>query len=312
MLAGVLSAGSMMMILGFSNRIQKEFTHLQSRIQKESNKWLSTRVQVLAFPQHDNLNNMTINPQDPRWQISEKFKPDKEVLWKHPLEIDGWMYAHSMIRKEVNNLVSGLNNIAKKFPNGTPAWAINSINEIWDHHCDLVTTHHSNEEDIMMPFIETRAKLPEKMQSDHIILISKMKEVKDEVDSLNVGCSLDNLINLVNDYKIIMFPHLREEEEIALPLLRAYFTPRETKAPLFKIQRRSGRGETGSFIHTMGVEYFRFVFLKQEKVPFFVWHLKLRGDYKYFLTNIQCHMEALEEGMPVSKSSQKANLFCRK
>ncbi len=254
---------------------------------------------------------MSINQMDSKWQVSDSFKPDKERLWHYPPENDGWVHAHNMIRQEVNSFILGLQNIHKEFPNATPTWAADSIKALWSHHYDLVMTHHGNEEDIIMPFIGSRAKLPDKMQSDHHILITKMEQIKVQVQTLQEGCSLESLITMVEEYRTIMTPHLQEEEEIALSLLRAYFTPRETRSELLKIHRRSSQIETGAFIHSMGEEFFRSIFMKQEKIPFFVWHLKFRNDLRCFLKNVQCHFDALEKGSPFSVPlPTRRTLFC--
>ena len=49
-----------------------------------------------------------------------------------------------------------------------------------------------------------------------------------------------------------MLPHLREEEDVALPLCRAYFTPQEVAAKLREIMKRASPIELGSFWHTCG------------------------------------------------------------
>ena len=38
---------------------------------------------------------------------------------------------------------------------------------------------------------------------------------------------IEDLLNLWNTYIEIMLPHLLEEEQIGLPLVMAYFTPKE-------------------------------------------------------------------------------------
>jgi hypothetical protein len=53
------------------------------------------------------------------------------------------------------------------------------------------------------------------------------------------GDSVDALTKEFIDYEIMMLPHLLQEEEDCLPLMRAYFTPAEC-AP--KIQEIIGEG----------------------------------------------------------------------
>ena len=41
-------------------------------------------------------------------------------------------------------------------------------------------------------------------------------------------------------YKAIMFPHLHEEEQVSLPLMRAYFTPAEVAPMVQRILKTAG------------------------------------------------------------------------
>lgn len=252
---------------------------------------------------------MEFNTADTKWQVSDEFKPDKDSLWTYPPDKDGWMLAHNMIRHEVNNMISGLQNASKKSPNTSPDWVVDSIKQIWAHHYDVVMDHHRNEDDIMNPFIKTRVKLPEKLEADHEILVTKMRDVQNAVQRLVPGNSLDNLIALMEDYRNTMFPHLEEEEQVALPLLRAYFTPDEVKVKIGEIMQTTGAGELGSFIDTMGDDYFRSTFMPQEGIPFFVWYLKFRNDHKHFVTNVKCHFDALKDGAPMSVP-RKGTFLC--
>jgi len=239
-----------------------------------------------------------VNTSDVQWQVSDKFKPDKEEQWLYPASKDGWVLAHNMIRNEVDEFIEGLKSISKKFPDSSPAWVIESIQKIWSHHEEVVHNHHSNEDDIMNPFMRTRVKLPEKLESDHSIVIQRINDVSNIVDQLNEGTSVDGLLTAVILYKTTLFPHLLEEEQTALPLLRSYFTPDEVKPIIMRILKGIGKSENGSFVKVMGEEYFRSTFMKQENIPFFVWHLKFKSDYKFFQKNVQCHFDALKEGSP--------------
>ena len=251
----------------------------------------------------------TVDVTDPKWQVSDDFKPDKESLWKYPAEKDGWMLSHNMIRQEVNELIAGLKTVSSKYSNSAPEWVVDSIKKIWSHHYDVVMDHHRNEEEIMNPFIRTRVNFPDKFEADHEVLMKKMNGVNYGVQKLTVGDSLDNLIDLLNVYKTTMFPHLEEEELVALPLLRAYFTPEEAKEKVAEIMKTTGPGELGSMIDSMGDDYFRSVFMPQEAIPFFVWFLKFKNDHDHFITNVKCHFDSLKAGVPMS-APEKATLFC--
>ena len=250
-----------------------------------------------------------INTSDAKWQVSPEFQPDKDDTWKYPTEKDGWVLAHNMIRGEVNDIIKAVeSNVSRGTP--APAWVVESIAQVWTHHQDVVHDHHRNEDDIMNPFMKTRINFPEKLEADHVIVIEKMNDVTECVKALKEGDSLNDLLEKLNAYKTILFPHLLEEEEIALPLLRSYFTPAEVGPVIGEILKVSGRAEIGSFVSSMGEEYFRSTFMKQEGIPFFVWYLKFKGDFNYFEHNIKSTLEALDTGVPGTTEGKGGAWLC--
>jgi len=244
-------------------------------------------------------------------QVSSEFKPDKLGLWQHPAEKDGWMLAHNMLRDEVDAFIEAVESVSNKFPNATPTWAIEYIQQVWHYHEDTVHAHHSNEDNIMNPFMKTRVKLPEKLEDDHVVVVERINDVSEAVKNLKEGESLDNLLSLVRSYKDTLLPHLREEEEVALPLLRFFFTPKEVQKVVLKIldETRNHKSEGGSFVNSMGEDYFRSTFMKQEGIPFFVWHLKFKHDFNFFLKNVHSYREAMKKGVPL-EVKKKATMLC--
>jgi len=251
---------------------------------------------------------VSIKVSDRKWQVCDAYKPDKQSTWRYPIEKDGWMLAHNMIRGEIDDFLEALQSVSNKFTNSTPLWAIESIEKFWSHHESVVHQHHTNEDAIMNPFLKTRIKIPEKLEADHIDIIESMDDISKIVEELKEGDSLDYLLSSVHAYKTLLLPHLSEEEDIALPLLRSYFTPEEVKVPLNKILKTMNKEESGSFVYRLGEEYFRSIFMKQEGIPFFVWHLKFKRDSDYFKNTIQCHIDALKNGAPITTA--RANMIC--
>jgi len=253
--------------------------------------------------------NMVINTSDIMWKASENFQADKGDLWKNPPEDDGWVRAHNSIRDEVDSLIDGLASVSEKYTDSSiPVWAIASIKQYWSHHEHLVHSHHGNEDNIMNPFMKTRVNLPEKLEADHTIVIERMTNVSNCVNALKDGTSLHKLSTAMAMYKETLFPHLLEEEQVSLPLLRSFFTPEEVKPVVMKIVKQLTKEESGSLIHSMGEDHFRSKFMKQERIPFFVWHLKFKSDYSYFLKNVQSHIDALKQGEPIT--NKKATMLC--
>ena len=303
-----------------------------------------------------------INTKDPQWQADPKYKPDKDELWTYPASDDGWIKAHDAIRYEVDTFLRALESFVLSFSklsanttNNTntsntststnlPEWTTHAIEIFWRHHEKHVSNHHSNEDDIMNPFMKKRVNLPQKLEADHEIIIEKMNDithiVKEEIVGVGVGVGIGiglgligvtHLIAALQSYIDILFPHLLEEESIALPLLRSYFAPDEVRIVIFKIFRNGSKGDSGSFIYAMGgaadghrhghdgdhdgdhdaQHQFRSQFMKQEGIPFFAWHVKFKHDYRFFKNHVHCHIDALlDGGMPTKKKKKMATMFC--
>jgi hypothetical protein len=78
-------------------------------------------------------------------------------------------------------------------------------------------------------------------------------------------------------YRKTMEAHLKEEEEICVPLMFAYFEPKYVGKKAEEIMKTLDKTLMGSFVHHQGSKKEFQVFAKQEGVPFFVWYLELQG-----------------------------------
>jgi hemerythrin-like domain-containing protein len=191
----------------------------------------------------------------------------------------------------------------------TPQWAIESLDQVWKEHTVHVTGHHVNEDEITTPAMKTRIHLPDKLESDHEIVLQKVQAVTHGIHSLQELDPVTSVEQALLDYKDVLFPHLLEEEEIALPLVRSYFSPEDWAPIQQEIVTKAKPIELGSFIYYQTEENFREKFMKQKGIPFFVWHLVFRNKYQYFLDNVKAHLDALEAGVPVLPPEKKT-LFC--
>jgi hypothetical protein len=114
--------------------------------------------------QHKNMSTKTaFNPTDPKYQQKDEFKPDKEASWPYPAEKDGWMHAHNALREETRNLVTALEATDAR-EGKLKDWEAMCIKKAWAAHEIHVHSHHKNEDDIMVPFLETRFKYPDKVR----------------------------------------------------------------------------------------------------------------------------------------------------
>lgn len=249
----------------------------------------------------------TIDTNDPRYQIGSEIKPDKTDLWSHPMIEDGWMHAHNAIRGEMRDIEEALNAFEEKFPDGFTAWATEVLKQVWFNHEIHIHSHHANEDDIMTPYLKKRINLPQKLEDDHLDIIDKMNDIRKAVENLKVGDPIDLVRAKFMSYKESMIPHLLEEERIALPLMRAYFSPKEIDAKVQKIILRQPKVEAGSFVFYQTPEHFRKSFMKQQKIPSFVWNLYFKPRYRYFIKNMVDPIHSLKNGVEPTK---QVGCFC--
>lgn len=203
------------------------------------------------------------------------------------------MLAHNAIRGELVDFRKALHETVQR--GYLEQWEIAALRSMWSAHSEHVHAHHSNEDEKMNPFLSSRIKLPSKLEADHIELVKQM----DEIGKL-VNDSHPSPIDLQNAwiyYEAIMLPHLAEEERIALPLMRAYFTPQEIGPVVQDIVSKGPPVEMGSFIHYSGDAAF-FEFMKQEGIPGFVWYLEFKSKRDLFQKVFKRNVEALIAGIP--------------
>ena len=107
--------------------------------------------------------------------------------------------------------------------------------------------------------------------------------MKQAIEKLTEGDSLDELIVEWKKYGDMIGPHMDEEEATALLLLRAYFKPEDLKPVIEYIMQSGPKIEMGSCIYFMSVEIFRKEFMVQEKIPPFVWYI----DFQFRLAEFK-------------------------
>lgn len=234
----------------------------------------------------------SFDPTDKKYQVSEDFPPDKESTWGYPAEKDGWVRAHNALRKEMADMIDSIRAAAKRGP--LQAWEVNCIQTFWEAHYEHIESHHSNEDDLLVPFLKTRFHVPDKVEAEHKDLVLMLKKIGGMVSNLKEGATLDELLKNLVEYETLMKPHLLEEEVECLPMMRAYFTPEEIGPKIGEIIRHGPKIEIGSFIAAMGVEEFRNEFMPQEGIPFFVWYIDFKGRHKLFLKRFANPVKAVK------------------
>ena len=246
-----------------------------------------------------------IDTQDAQWAVDASTHPaDKEALWNHSMDEDGWMHAHNAIRGELEGFEEALAKTELRWSNSAEppaAWEVAAVQQWFAGHEAHVLGHHKNEDDLFNPIMKERINWPDKLETDHEGLVAHLEKLKGLVGALSDGAAsgIAELHAAWSAYKDDMLPHLREEEQQGLPLCRAFFTPKEVGKIVQRIlsNPNAPKEEMGSFIHYMGENHFRNVFMPQEGIPFFVWFLDFKSKLTYYRTQMITLINALKEGM---------------
>lgn len=246
----------------------------------------------------------TIDTQDAKWAVDAKISPpDKESTWPRSPETDGWTIAHNSLRQELDMFSAALAaTVARNAGKAPNDWEIECVRRWWKSHRVHVIAHHENEDKLFMPFLQTKIALPPKLETDHVSLVEHLGRLETLIAAVStdsVSCIKD-LAECWDSYALTMKPHLLEEEHVGLPLMRAFFEPKEIGVMIQKIvgNKDAPKEEMGSFIYFLTETKFRNEFMKQEGIPFFVWYLDFEAKLHYYENEVVVQIDALKSGAP--------------
>jgi hemerythrin-like domain-containing protein len=231
----------------------------------------------------------------PKYQISSEFPPNKETTWPYPPEKDGWVISHNALRGELQMMKEALQTLQERAQE-LQAWEIQAIHRALDVHLTHIHAHHRIEDEIFTPELKKRFSYPDKLTDDHDGLVNMLNDCTKTIRDLKPGDMVDAALHDWVKYQECMIPHLAEEEEIGLPLFRAYFTPEDASPLIMKIVQNSPKEETGSLIYFCGTKYWRTQFMVQEQIPWFVWYLDFQSKYKLFRKEFVGNLESVKRG----------------
>jgi hemerythrin-like domain-containing protein len=86
---------------------------------------------------------------------------------------------------------------------------------------------------------------------DHKGLEKVMDKLAEMMTEVKEGGSVADLLAQMTVYEEFSLPHFKQEEVECLPLMRAYFTPKEIAVQIQKIVDNGPKVEMGSFIARM-------------------------------------------------------------
>ena len=224
-----------------------------------------------------------------------------------PPEQDAMVLAHNAIRKEVQDMKCALETIMEHNDkaDGLETWQIDAILTWWKGHEAHVRFHCQNENVHLHPLLSERLEgFPvEQLQNEHVEIHTCLEKLSGLMSKLSSsdeegGLLLQPLWEQWFLYTESVLYHFQQEEEISVASTRRAFGAKEW-APIIKVFFYLGaKEEFGSFIHCMGEEEFRQTFMRQRKIPGFVWRLAFKKNLEYYETSMWQHMKALLRGTP--------------
>ena len=222
---------------------------------------------------------------------------DKAALWTYPETSDGWYRIHNTIKAEMAKFSAGIE--ACKSP--LEAWQGDALQAYWKGNCALVNAHHQHEDDMFTPMLKEKVNYPEKLEADHDALLKLAADVDAAVGALAAGGDTAAVVAAYESYRKTMEAHLKEEEEICVPLMRAYFEPKYVAEKVQVIMQAMDKTVMGSFVHHQGSKKEFQVFAAQESIPFFVWYLDSKACRAKYRAAMETKIQALLTGVAPTK-----------
>jgi len=230
------------------------------------------------------------------------FPPDKSSLWSGPMEKDGWVHAHNSIRGELDIMMQIT---AKLADIPLVAWQVEALQGWWASHYIFIHGHHDIEETTLNPWLAKRILLPARLTTDHVELVEMLEGLGTQFKALAPGDTLASIRTAWAAYQEHMLPHLHEEEQIGLPLLRAFFTPGEFGPVIGEILQSAPIEDLGAFWYWMGgTKEAIMEFMKENQIPWFVYHVAFKKQVDWYKENTAARADALLSGVPFAPKSK--------
>jgi hypothetical protein len=249
------------------------------------------------------------DPMEPSYQVQPKYRPDKSSTWTYGLDADGWMIAHDALRGEVSDFELALNESNHRISHSQTM----AIQKWWNLHLKHMQSHHRNEDKIVKRFVSRRFIYPEFMENDHILINAHLVAINNVITELvntttNIIAGNENwdsevrlptVMKLQLAWKAYMddlLPHLKAEEDICIPLMRAYFTMSQVHRLSRRLAQSGPRVETGAIIHYSGRERVLAV-MEAQNIPvalqMIAWALILGPRHGYYQREMIHHLETI-------------------
>ena len=223
------------------------------------------------------------------WQISPCFPPDKSGTWTFGIDVDGWKLAHDALRGEIRDFQHALNVLEQDQVPPTRQQS-RALRRWWNGHVRHTQSHHKNEDRIVKSFVEQRFVYPAFMEDDHVKIdhhLETISELTRRLSSTRAAKDrtkvLKRLREAFEEYVNDFLPHLQAEEDLGIPLTRAYFSPQEVRGLTNRLASRGPGVETGAIVHYVGREKLNHAMqLQNVPNPRVLWVLILNPRHRYY------------------------------
>lgn len=223
---------------------------------------------------------------------------DNEESYNWKAEQDVMMLAHNAIRKEITGMKQALQCILDRRDVNLEEWEIASLQAWWKGHHAHIKFHCVNEEKHLHPIMLERFLFPShEMKEHHKDIQDQLKRLSSMIQDVNSKQSVEDLTKVWDEYMDVVVSHFKEEEEKGIASCRKFFHAKEWSVIIRAFFDDGAKEEFGSLIYSMGEDDFRNTFMRQRKIPGFVWRAFFKKNLNYYRTTMVKHMEALTEGV---------------
>ena len=234
-----------------------------------------------------------------------------EASYNWPASQDGLVLAHNAIRKEISDMYSVLQTLSSSSSQAScpddDDWQWQSFRAWWQGHVAHVRAHGENESQHLFPAIA--AQVPDFVAYDpheediptSLATIDRVIQKIQQPPQQPQDPWARQLLEPWHRYQDVACRHFEHEEQRTIPTIRDTFAAAEWAPIIRTFFDRGAREEFGSLIHAMGKDRFRNVFMKQRRIPSFVWYLSFQKSLTYYETTMVKHIEALRSGVPAKK-----------
>jgi hypothetical protein len=237
------------------------------------------------------------------WQLHSSHPPNKSGMWTYGIDLDAWMLAHDALRGEVHDFEWALETLlAQRKP--LSRRQTRAMRRWWHGHLIHMRSHHRNEDKIVKAFIQQRFAYPDFMEMDHVQIERHLNIISGLIRWLASARSNDERKEIIDRLQKVfqryvhqnLLAHLEAEEEIGIPLTRAFFTPKEVQRMTNRLARNGPRVETGAIVHYVGVTKLnRAMQLQKAPLRRLMWIFILNPRHRYYRRHMLASLNIISQ-----------------